>query len=115
MPQPKEYTCTLHVVEYVEDESIPVARRMPVHMTGDFAYRDGTLMHFQALFEPMSGMWIWETNADGKKLSNTVMRDDPRFYDIEEAAMRVACENRTAVHPQDFKWTYTKKVVEEWA
>lgn len=105
---------TLHVVEYDDNESIPMEQRTPVRMEGEFT-RDGeTPIYFHSFFEPMGGVWIWETTPEGKIISSDRMRDE-RFRGVGDMAMSIAFRNRTATLPEDFNWTYTRKVVEVWS
>ena len=105
---------TLHVVEYDSNENIPMEQRCPVRMEGEFTRNGEKAIYFHSFFEPMGGVWIWETTPEGKVISSDRMQD-VRFRSVGDMAMSIAFHNREAVHPQDFHWTYTKKVVEEWS
>ena len=109
-----EFTCTLHMVRYDSNEAIPMEQRTPVEMDGEFQYIGEQIIYFSAFFEPMGGVWVWKTDQNGKTLKDKKLT---RYVEQEigDAAMAIACQNRTAVEPEDFTWTYTKKVVEEWS
>ena len=111
--QEESLSVNLHAISYYEDD-FTGAVRTPREMEGKFSRNGEPPVCFLAMFEPMGGIWVWETTPEGRVISHDMI-DDMKFVDVGDMAMSIGMHNSTAVHPQDFKWTYTKKVVEEWA
>jgi hypothetical protein len=111
--QEESLSVNLHAISYYEDD-FTGAVRTPREMEGKFSRNGEPPVCFLAMFEPMGGIWVWETTPEGKVIQGDKMRD-PRFSGVGDMAMSIAFHNSIAIAPEDFKWTYTKKVVEEWS